>query len=58
MLSSLTVLLRGDQGLIEIPEQVIQGLQPNGNADHVRADPRGRLFVIRELLVRGAAMRV
>src|SRR5438094_3933432 len=51
----LVVFLRSRQGLIEIPQEVIEALQPNGNADHIWAEAGRDLLLISQLLVRGAA---
>ena len=42
----LVVLLRGGQRLVEIPQEVIQALQADGNTDHIRADAGGDLLLI------------
>src|SRR5262249_49649353 len=51
----LVVFLRGRQGLIEIPQEIIEALQPNGNADHIRAEASRDLLLIGQLLMRCAA---
>jgi len=41
------------QGLVEIPDNIVDGFQAHGHADHVRTDSGGDLFLIVELPVGG-----
>ena len=51
----LVVFLRCRQSLIEIPQEIVEALQSDGNADHIRADAGHNLLLIGQLLVRCAA---
>ena len=51
----LVVFLRCRQSLIEIPQEIVEALQSDGNADHIRADAGHDLLLIGQLLVRCAA---
>ena len=46
-------LLCGRQRLIDVPQDVVQGFQPDRHADHVRGDARLELFFIAHLPVGG-----
>ncbi len=44
---------RGGQGLIQVPQNVVDVLEADGQADQVVGYSAGQLLLVRELLVRG-----
>ena len=42
------------EGLIEVPEDIVDVFDANAQTDEIRADTRGSLLLIRKLAVRGA----
>ena len=46
------LLRRGGEGLVEVPQDVVRVLEPDRDADEVRADAAGDERLVAELLVR------